>query len=324
MQESPDERQRNPWEEDPWDKEYPYEYYQYEVDKKEKIATVTLTNPTGADSAPWWACYQGVKAIDRWERDDDVKVVIIKGGGKHWCTGHDLDAYLSSAGARAEPREATAGKKHRRTNRQTLLLMRDDWLFQTRLLYSLKPTIAQVHGSCIEYGNGLQIACDMTIASDDAHFGNLGQVIGISGIVPLTPLSNLIGYKRFREMMISGRTVSAKQAASMGLINRAVPRKKLDEEVWNEARRIAVIPIDGLVTGKAYTHLSLEEMGMGASILRSAYAWAGFTLTVNVEPDEFKFFDIIREKGLREALRRRREIYEPLGGFGPDAERDPV
>ncbi len=176
---------------------------------------------------------------------------------------------------------------------------------------------------CIEYGNSLQMVCDMTIAGDDAHFGNLGEVIGMSGIgSPSRILNSLVGYKRRREMVTCGRTVSAKQAAEMGMINKVVPREKLDEEVRNEARRMAIIPIDGLVTGRAYAHLVLEEMGVGADMLRTSYMWAGFTLNIKYEPSEFKFFDVVREKGLREALRQRREIYAPLGGFGSDNERD--
>ena len=54
MKESSSERQRYPWEEDPREKKYPFQYFKYEVDKKDKIATVTLSDPMGRDSAPFW------------------------------------------------------------------------------------------------------------------------------------------------------------------------------------------------------------------------------------------------------------------------------
>jgi enoyl-CoA hydratase len=316
-------RQKNPWEEDPWDKTYPYQYFKYEVDKKEKIATVTMSNPSGKDVAPWFACYQGVKLIDQWERDDDVKVVIIKGDGKDFCNGHDFGAYLAATGMRNESREAaaSAGRKYRRTNRQTILLQRDEVFFYTRLLYSLKPTICQVHGNCIEWGNLIQSLTDITIASEDAHFGNLGQVVGTSGTLFFNRYSHLIGQKRTREMAVSGRTMNGKEAESRNLINRAVPRNELDAEVRNEAKRIAVIPLDGLVTGKAYTQLTMESQGVGFDILLSGYMWSGFALNIKYEPGDFKFFDVLREQSLGEAIRARKKIYEPLGGFGPAAER---
>ena len=321
MQANSSNRQRYPWEEDPWEKKWPYQFFGYEVDTEEKIATVTLSNPTGDDSMPFWGEYEGMKLIDKWERDDDVKVVIIKGGGKNFCTGHDLDDYLENAGTRNVSKAAAAGKKYRRTNRQRIIHNPQDTFFK-RLLYSLKPTIAQVHGLCIEYGMSLQMNCDMTIASDDAHFGHLGQVIGMGGITPQLHYLVAMGYKRFREMMTCGRTYSAEQAVEMGIVNRVVPREKLNEEVWNEARRIALIPIDGLVTSKMHMRLALEELGLGASMYLTSVIWAGFMPNLKHESDEFHFFDVVREKGLREAIRQRQELYAPLGGFGVRGERD--
>lgn len=317
------DRQRNPWEENPWEKKYPYQYFKYEVNREEKIATVTLTNPTGRDVGPWFACFQGVKMIDEWERDDDVKVVIIRSGGKDFCNGHDFEVYLTAAGMRNEPRKAAeaAGRRYRRTNRQTILLQRDDVFFYCRLLYSLKPTICQVHGNCVEWGNLIQSLTDITIASEDAHFGNLGQVVGISGLFFFNRFSHLIGHKRTRQLALSGRTVSGKEAEAIGLINRAVPREKLDLEVRNEAKRIALIPLDGLVTGKAYTQLALESQGVGYDILKSMWMWSGFALNIKYEPGEFKFFDVLREKGVSEAISSRKKLYAPLGGFGAANER---
>ncbi|MFC1532102.1 enoyl-CoA hydratase/isomerase family protein [Thermodesulfobacteriota bacterium] len=324
MQESSVEREKNPWEEDRWEKGYPYEYFKYNVDRKEKIATVTMTNPTGIDTAPNWDAHELRKLIDKWERDDDVKVVILKSAGKNFCTGHDLDTYLTEERGKRNVSKAEAAKskkKFRRTNRGAIIDGHQHPLFE-RLLYSLKPTIVQVHGLCIEYGMGLHMHCDMTIAGDDAHFGHLGQVIGMSGVSHLQLYLGAMGYKRCREMMTCGRTYNARQAVEMGMVNRVVPREKLDEEVWNEAKRIALIPLDGLVTGKMHMRLALEEMGLTASNYRTQVIWAGFMPNVKHEPGEFHFFDVLREKGLKEALRQRKEVYAPLGGFGRDDERD--
>ncbi len=313
MTTSSGERQRKPWEEDPWEKEYPYECFKYEVNRKEKIATVTINDPKGSDAMPFWKCYPGVKLIDRWERDDDVKVVIIKGGGKNFCTGHNLDEYLAHLG-----RGATEGRRGRPTNREQLLSGRDGFIFHTRLLCSLKPTIAQVHGMCVAAGWHIMEACDMAIASDDAHFGEIGQQAGVSGIAG-TPHWNMmnIGRKLFRESSMCGRTFSAREAAAMGMINRVVPREKLEETVWKEAQRIAIVPIDGLVTGKFGEMIRLYERG---AIIPGFDGFPGHTL--KHEPDEFHFFGIIREKGATEAIRQRKALYAPLGGYAAAAEVD--
>jgi enoyl-CoA hydratase len=298
-----------------------YGYFKYEVDRKEKIATVTqMPNARGQDVAPSGSEIHLVELINEWERDDDVKVVIIKSGGENFAHGHDLTTYLDDHAAddrsRAEKAKAPSVKR-RRTNREPFI-DHDRWM--VRLMTSLKPTIAQVHGMCVEYGMGLQMHCDMTIASDDAHFGHLGQVAGMSGLVPTVHYITAMGYKRFREMMVSGRTYSGQQAVEMGLCNRVVPRAKLDEETWKEAKRIAIIPLDGLVTGKMSARLGLMNMGINLQSEMGGVMWAGFMPNVKHEPDEFHFFDVVREQGLGAGIRARQAQYDPLGGLGAKAE----
>lgn len=313
-------RERNRWEIEE-NGENPYTYFDYSVDPVEHIATVTMRpNPRGQDIAPFWCDNELISLIDRWEHDDDVKVVIFKSAGKNFCTGHDLSGYLSSYGARAEAKSQTTTRK-RRTNRENMLRT-TRWM--PRLMFSLKPTLAQVHGQCIEYGMAINMHCDMTIASDDAHFGHLGQVAGMSGLVPSIHMLSAMGYKRFREMMVSGRTYSGDAAVEMGLCNRVVPRAELDAEVLNEARRIALIPLDGLVTGKINARLGMQALGVATLNELQGVMWGGYMPNLKVEPDEFHFFNVVREQGLKEAIRQRQALYDPLGGFGVEDERETV
>ncbi len=290
---------------------YPYNYIDYQVDREAKIATVTLNNPSRRNAAPVFAEDQLIEAIDAWERDDDVKVVIIKGAGDHFCAGHDVGAYNEVF---------KVGKASRRNLRDSLVAQREVRMATRRILFSLKPTIAQVHGLCIEFGNALQVCCDMTIAADDAHIGNLGQTAGICGITIIRLYMSLIGQKRMREMMICGRTWSGREASKIGLVNRSVPLERLEAEVLNDARRIALLPVDGLVAGKAYTHLVFESMGFGASFTENSYFHA-LGLKLSFEPDDFAFFKEAGRVGLKEAVAQRARRYAPYGGFGPDDER---
>ena len=294
-------------------KTYPFEYARYVVDPESKIATVTLSNPGKRNAAPFWGEDQLLDAIDDWEKNDHVKVVIIKGDGEHFCGGHDLEGYFEGFGK--------SSKKNERglPNRNQLMLERDLRQVWRRLFFSLKPTIAQISGHCIELGNALQACCDISIAAEDAHIGNLGQVAGISGITLIRLYAHLIGYKRTREMMMTGRTWSGREASLIGLVNRAVSPDVLDAEVMNEARRIALLPIDGIVSGKAYTHLVWEAMGMGQAFTE-LYLGHTLGLKLRFEEDEFAFFKEVRSNGARAAVTKRRELYAPLGGFGPAAE----
>ncbi len=294
-------------------KKYPYEYVQYRVDPESKIATVTLSNPGKRNASPFWGEEQLVMAIDDWEKNDDVKVVIIKGEGDHFCGGHDLEGYFEGFGTRSKTNERGLPNRHQ------LTLQRDLRQVWRRLFFSLKPTIAQISGHCIELGNQLQACCDISIAAEDAHIGNLGQVGGISGITLIRLYAHLIGYKRTREMMVTGRTWSGREASLIGLVNRAVPRERLAEEAMTEARRIALLPIDGIVSGKAYSHLVWEAMGMGQAFTE-LYVGHTLGLKLRFEEGDFAFFKEVRRNGASAAVAKRRELYAPLGGFGPDAE----
>ncbi|HYH43053.1 MAG TPA: enoyl-CoA hydratase/isomerase family protein [Burkholderiales bacterium] len=294
-------------------KTYPFEYAKYVVDPESKIATVTLSNPGKRNSAPFWGEDQILDAIDDWEKNDDVKVVIIKGDGDHFCGGHDLEGYFDGFGTRSKTSERGL------PNRNQLMLERDMRQVWRRLFFSLKPTIAQISGHCIELGNALQACCDISIAAEDAHIGNLGQVAGISGITLIRLYAHLIGYKRTREMMVTGRTWSGREASLIGLVNRAVPAADVAAEALNEARRIALLPIDGIVSGKAYSHLVWEAMGMGQAFTE-LYLGHTLGLKLRFEEGDFAFFKEVRRNGAKEAVRKRRELYAPLGGFGPDAE----
>lgn len=297
--------------------DYPFQYINYEVDAAAKIATVTLRNPhVGGNSAPFFAEEQLIEAIDEWESDDNVKVVIIKGEGDHFCAGHDVGEYLKGFKFQHKPDKP----KPRPRNREQLVIQRNTRDAWKRLFFSLKPTIAQVQGQCIEWGNATQTCCDITIAAEDAHLGNLGQTAGISGITIIRIYTYLMGHKRTREMMISGRTFSGRDAALIGLVNRAVPAEQLEAEVLEEAQRIALLPIDGIVTGKAYSHLVFDSMGMGQAFTETYYGHQ-LGLKMKFEEDDFWFFDEIRRNGVKEAVRKRQERYEPVGGFGGEAER---
>ena len=294
-------------------KTYPFEYVKYVVDPQSKIATVTLSNPGKRNAAPFWGEEQLLAAIDDWEKNDDVKVVILKGEGDHFCGGHDLEGYFDGFGTRSKTNERGLPNRHQ------LTLQRDLRQVWRRLFFSLKPTIAQISGHCIELGNQFQACCDISIAAEDAHIGNLGQVGGISGITLIRLYAHLIGYKRTREMMVCGRTWSGREASLIGLVNRAVPADKVAEEALNEARRIALLPIDGIVSGKAYSHLVWEAMGMGQAFTE-LYFGHTLGLKLRFEENDFAFFKEVRRNGASAAVARRREIYAPLGGFGPDAE----
>lgn len=298
---------------------YRFDYFNYEVEPNSKIARITLRNPDPrkGNTAPFFAEQQLVELIDAWEKDDNVKVVVILADGEHFCSGHDMGEYL---GAFHVDTEKEKEKRRRPKLREQLITERNLHKSIERLLFSLKPVVTGVQGRCLDFGMHLQTFSDISIAANDAHIGSLGQTAGAAGVSWLRIYASLIGFKRARAMWTTGRTFSGRDAALIGLVNRSVPRKDLNQAVLEEAQRIALLPLDGLVMGKAYTHMVLESMGFGKASAE-LYVAHVLGLKMRFEADEFWFFDEVRRSGAKEALRKRKARYEPLGGFGEISEK---
>lgn len=152
---------------------------------------------------------------DAWA-DEDTGVVVLRGAGeKAFCSGGDL-------------------KEKRKGSRKKGMLGVGDYV--SRLHYAIrnipKPVIAAVKGYAIGGGNILQFICDLTIASSDSVFGQVGPRVGsVDPGFGTAYLSRLIGEKKAREMWFLCRKYTAEEALAMGLVNRVVPPRDLDSEV---------------------------------------------------------------------------------------------
>jgi enoyl-CoA hydratase/carnithine racemase len=157
--------------------------------------------------------------------DDDVAVVILTGAGnKAFCTGADMKEWKNE-----------------------FLAVPNDfykWMgvfIETfeRLRNIGKPTIARLNGMVVGGGNELQMSCDLAVAADDIYIGHAGTSRGsvaAAGATQWLPL--IIGDRRAREVLLLNEKIPAKKALSWGLINQAVPRKKLDKAVDEMAEKL--------------------------------------------------------------------------------------
>lgn len=285
-------------------------YILYETDPAQRIAYIILNRPEKVNAAPADAEKQIAEAIDKAERDDAVKAIIIKGAGKNFCGGHDLGDWEKQFGVGAGKRAEDQGKR-RPNQRDRVIANRDISDYMRRIFLSLKPTICQIHGWCIEFGQTLQMLCDISIAAEDAKFGHLGNIIGISGSAGLRIMCFLVGPKLMRELLITGRIITGREAADIHLINRAVPPDKLEEEVMKTAKAITLLPLDGIIIGKAYTKMMFESMGLAASFSDRAFGHS-FATNLRYEPDEYSLFHKAEEKGLSAAIAEMKARYEGL------------
>ena len=193
-------------------------------ESKSGICRVTLNRPQVFNALNRQLVLDLTAALKQAESASEVRVIILKGAGKAWCAGGDLDELLQlTQGAAAERRAYLADFKS---------------MIDTVRRIS-KPVIASIHGVCVGGGNELNIACDLTIASEKARFAQAGPRVGsvpAFGVPQNLPF--LVGEKRSREITYLCRMYSARQAAAMGWINKAVAPEELEREVDTWAQEI--------------------------------------------------------------------------------------
>lgn len=177
-------------------------------------------------NAMTWAMYDAlVAACDRVDADAQVRVFILQGaGGKAFVSGTDIAQFQSFR----EAGDAIAYE-------QKIGVVLD------RLERVAKPTIAQIEGAAAGAGCGIAAACDLRVASDDSTIGipiarTLGNCLSTATFARLV---DLVGPARAKEMLYTGRLLPAAEAATIGLVNRVVPKATLEHDVRALARSVA-------------------------------------------------------------------------------------
>ena len=205
----------------------------YEVDGA--VATVTMNRPEAANAQSTALLDELEAAFDRADADDDVRVVILAGAGKHFSSGHDLKGLLDPAAA--DPwramRDTPEGKLR---HEQVMYFDKCVKIYDFR-----KPTIAAVQGSCVAAGLMLACMCDLIVAADDAVFSN--PVLRMTGAaVELLVEPWELGMRKAKEFLLTGDKIDAAEAWRLGLVNRVVPRDSLMAATRELADKVALVP----------------------------------------------------------------------------------
>ncbi|VVE18150.1 enoyl-CoA hydratase/isomerase family protein [Pandoraea nosoerga] len=277
------------------------------VEKDGPIARLILNRPEKHNALKFDDLDTLVEALHEAEGDDDIKVIILKGRGASFCSGHDYNDAVRSYGL--EP--TVPGVKPRRPSQRTRLL-RDRKLGENYMAfqYSLKPVIAQVQGWCTGAGLYLVELVDLAIAAHDARFSHSEQRLGLAGNTwHLNSQILTYGPKKARELLLLGDNFDGRDAERLGLVNQTVPADELEATVEAWARRIAQHPRDALVTGKAMFQMALDSLGGSQQFHRG---YVGHTLGTNLrlEEDEYNFLRERRDKGTTEAFKTRNKAFE--------------
>lgn len=205
-------------------------YNHFKVESENKIARVAFNRPEKANAMNMEAWTEMQSIFETLSTADQVRVIILCGEGKHFCSGIDLELLMSVSGLMDIP---CPGKRAEKIRALILILQRTI----TAIEKCSKPVLAAIHSGCIGGGVDIATACDMRYCSEDAYFTvkeiDLGMVADIG---TLQRLPKIIAPGLAAEMAYTGRKVSGPEAKSMGLVNHCYASK---EEMMENVMQIA-------------------------------------------------------------------------------------
>jgi 1,4-dihydroxy-2-naphthoyl-CoA synthase len=248
------------------------------------VAQLTLNRPERLNALHKAALDEINAAMDLAEADDAVRVIVVSGAGRAFSSGFDLKAQME------QRPEGDA------VWREILAL---DFDTTMRFWNSPKPTIAAVHGACLAGAFELAMACDITIADEDASFGEPELKFG-AGIVTLL-LPWMTSPKQAKRIILSADDrIPAREALAMGLVSQVVAAGTHLQAALRTARGIALMDPNLVAQTKKALNRTYDIQGMPTA-LRMALD-IDHTIESHGSPDKRAFMDVARERGMREAI----------------------
>jgi enoyl-CoA hydratase len=253
-------------------------------ERRDNLAVITLNRPERANAMHRPMLNEMMAVCSAVEADADIRAVVLTGAGNAFSSGFDLKEQAE------DPPRGVSGWRP---------VLRRDFDAVMQFWHLSKPVIAAVKGLALASGIELACACDITIAGEDAIFGEPELKFGAGIVVMLLPW--LTGPKLAKELYFTGADrISASRAYELGLVNRVVPSGEELQIALEMARNIAVIDPNLLRQTKLAVNRSMELMGMGEALEMALE----IDLQIEAEgsPDKRAFLDIARRDGLRAAL----------------------
>jgi enoyl-CoA hydratase/carnithine racemase len=249
-----------------------------------RVARLTLNRPERANALNQAMLGEIGAALDEIERDTDIRAVIVTGAGAAFSSGFDLKEQMER-----RPQGVAAWQP----------ILRKDFDTVMRFWHFPRPTIAAVRGPCLAGACELALACDMTIATADAFFGEPELKFG-AGIVAMI-LPWLVGPKIAKEIILLGEDrIPAARARELGIVNRVVATDELERTALTVANHLSAIDPNLVKETKRAINRAYEARNM-LDALEEALA-IDLAIEGAGSPDKVKFMEIARRDGLKAAL----------------------
>jgi enoyl-CoA hydratase/carnithine racemase len=236
------------------------------------VGKITLNRPDSLNTFSSQMAVELVDALNGLDADKDIRVILLKGAGKAFCAGIDVNEL--------------AGK--------TALEYRD-WIERMeRPLITIskmnKPVIAQFHGIAAANGMGLIAAADLVIAEENARMGLTAINVGLNCVGPIIPVARCVGRKKALELLLYGNLIRTPEALNLGLINKVVPKGELEDAALEWAGELArKSPIAVQIAKSAY--YKSEDMAYEKQFAYMNEAFARLCTTDDAKEGVAAFFE---------------------------------
>lgn len=185
------------------------------------VGAITLNRPDNMNTFDSTMAGELYRALTAMDENPDVRVVLIKGAGRAFCAGIDVNELAGKS----------ALEYRRWIERMERPLL--------AISVMKKPVLAQVHGVAAANGMGLVAAADLAIAAENTRMGLTAINVGLNCVGPVLPVARSVGRKKALELLLYGNLIKAPEALQLGLINRVVPKEELEAEALSWAEELA-------------------------------------------------------------------------------------
>ena len=267
----------------------PYEYIG--IVKEDGVATITLNRPEKHNALSQELLAELRGTFDEIDTDKTIRVVVLTGAGRQaFSTGFDLN-----------PRELTSDAPQDEADWNQLIRLNFETLM--RIWNLRQPVVAAVNGHAVAAGSNLALICDVTIAADNATFGEPEiRHFALSPLLLLPYFAN--NSKAMHYLYYTGDTIGAEEALKLGLVSKVVSQDQLQSEAQRIARRIARVPAYAVQLTKRSIKSAYEMMGF-KNAMELHRANDALVIDASQIEEKKKLMGTLMEKGFKAFLELR-------------------
>lgn len=230
------------------------------AEKKRHVGVITFNRPDQLNTFSSEMATELNQTLMQFEKDHDIRVIVIKGAGKAFCVGIDVSEFFG---------------KSLHEYRKWVGLMEQ----MTLIISSMnKPVIASAHGYAVANGAGVIAACDLAVVAEGTKIGTTAINVGLFCMGPAVPLSRSLGRKRCLEMLLTGDMIDAEDAEKWGIVNKVVPLDQLEDTTMALADKLVKKSPLALQMGKQAFY-GMSDMEFGKALEYSNEMFAALCVT---------------------------------------------